>query len=151
MSPVALVALGGLLLNDHVLKAAAVGTAWSVVTGKLSDFCGVAFLPILIVALLELARRAAGRVPAVVDVRAAVVVAVAVGAAFALMKSWSPAGAAYAHTLGVLQWPFYALRALTEGAPVPSPRAVRHVVDVTDVVAVPAAFVVVPLQRRRVR
>ncbi len=136
-------------MNDHVLKAAAAGTSWALVTGKLSDFCGVAFLPILLIALLELGRRAVGRVPAVVDVRVAVVVAVGVAIAFALMKSSPAAGAVYAHTLGALQWPFYALRALSDGAPLPPLRAVRHVVDVTDVVAVPAAFVVVALQRRR--
>ena len=47
--PVALLALAALVLNDHVLK-----TAWpGAITGKISDFAGLAFFPALLVSLAE--------------------------------------------------------------------------------------------------
>ncbi len=47
LHPVPLVALAVLVVNDHVLKGA--GPAW--LTGKLSDFAGVLFFPLLLTAL----------------------------------------------------------------------------------------------------
>lgn len=144
LHPLSLLSLAGLLLNDHVFKAAAAGTPWNVVTGKASDVCGVCFFAFLCVAAVELGQAALRRYRGP-DVGVAVVVAVAVAVCFALMKTVAFFGDVYAWSLGVLQWPFYALRA---GALVPV-RAVAHVVDPGDVVAVPCAFVVVAVQRRR--
>ena len=153
LHPVALLALGGLLLNDHVLKAASADTPFTVVTGKLSDVCGVLFLPILVVAAVEFAGAVVkGRVA---SVEVAGVVAVVVGVAFALMKTVPACGDVYAWALGALQWPVRALVAVLNGSVnehgLPSWQPVVHVVDPTDVVAVPFAFVVVALQRRRAR
>lgn len=149
LHPLSLLSLAGLLLNDHVFKAAAVGTAFDVVTGKVSDFCGVCFLPLLLVSGLELAQALFKRYRGP-DVRVAVVAAVSVAVFFALMKTLPFFGDVYAQALGALQWPFYAAVAVVKGDVVPAVRAVRHVVDASDVVAVPCAFVVVVLQRKRV-
>ena len=155
LHPLVLLALGLLLLNDHVFKAAAVGTPWSVVTGKLSDVCGVLFLPVLLVAGVELLQAARSRLfraqkaGDTADVRIAVFAAVFVAVFFALMKTVPAVGAVYAHALGALQWPFLALAALVSGEAVPGLRPVRHILDATDVVVVPVAFVVVWLQRKR--
>jgi hypothetical protein len=56
LHPLALTAVVLLLLNDHTLKPAAPG----IVTGKVSDFAGLVFFPLLLVALVELVRRSAG-------------------------------------------------------------------------------------------
>jgi hypothetical protein len=44
LTPIYLAAMAGLLLNDHVLKAAAPG----LITGKLSDFCGLFALAVFL-------------------------------------------------------------------------------------------------------
>ena len=148
LDPVAVVALTGLLLNDHVLKAASAGTSWTIVTGKLSDFCGVLFLPVLIVAAVEIVagwrRRFAGP-----SVRVAVVIAAAVAIFFALMKTIDVVGDVYAFSLGLLQWPPRATAALLSSQALPSVSSVRHVVDPTDTIAVPAAAWVVVQARVR--
>lgn len=144
--PAVLTSLALLLLNDHVFKAAAVGTPWSGVTGKLSDVAGLAFFPVLVVASLELLglrRRLAWS-----DRRLASVVAVVVAAVFATINLWPAAGDLYALTLGALQWPARALVAVLGGMPSPSVRPVQHVVDPTDCLALPATALVVWLSRR---
>jgi hypothetical protein len=50
--PIPLLAVATMALNDHWLKQ----TFPSWVTGKLSDFCGIFYLPIFILALLTLLR-----------------------------------------------------------------------------------------------
>ncbi len=146
LDPVVVVALVGLLLNDHVLKAASAGTPWTLLTGKLSDVCGVLFLPVLIVAGIEIVAGWRGRFCGPSQ-RLALVVAIGVGVTFALMKSVAVVGDVYAFALGVLQWPLRATAALLQSAAVPSAVAVNHVVDPTDTIAVPAAAWVV-LQAR---
>jgi hypothetical protein len=150
LDPVAAFALVVLVLNDHVLKEHAAGTPWAFVTGKLSDVAGVLFLPVLVVACVELvaslARRYRGPSPAL-----AATVAVAVVVAFSLMKTWGPAADAYRVVLGALQWPYFAVVAAASGAPLPGVMPVRHVVDATDLVALPAAAWVVVQARARAR
>ena len=58
-NPVPLAAVLVLAVNDHVLKRA--GVLPPTVTGKLSDFAGLFFFPLLISALIRLGRRLAGR------------------------------------------------------------------------------------------
>jgi hypothetical protein len=156
LHPLVLLALALLVLNDHVFKAAAAGSRWSTVTGKLSDVCGVFFLPVLLVAGLELAaalrdrlRRTGPVSDRVLGARPTFFVALFVAVFFALMKTVPAVGALYAHALGALQWPVLALAAAASGEAVPGLRPVRHVLDASDVVAVPFAFVVVWLQRQR--
>jgi hypothetical protein len=149
LDPVVVTSLALLLLNDHVFKGLARGTPWAVLTGKLSDVAGLVFLPVLVVAGLELLatwrRRFSGPSP-----RQAVVVAVVVGLVFTAMKTSDTVGAAYAWTLAALQWPFRAVVMAVAGAPLPALRPVAHVVDPTDVVGVVGAAYVVWQTRRRV-
>lgn len=84
LHPIAIGALALLLVNDHVLKAAAPG--W--ITGKLSDVAGLVLTPIVVVALWRLGtgavvRKPMGRASPAVD---SAVVATAVAIAFALVK-----------------------------------------------------------------
>ena len=150
LDPVAIAALVALIGNDHVLKQRAVGTAWTVVTGKLSDVAGLLFLPVLVVAGLELlaslARRYRGP-----STPLAAVVAVTVAVAFASMKTWTPAANVYREVLGALQWPYFAAAAAVRGLPTPPVLPVHHVVDATDLVALPAAAWVIVQARARAR
>ena len=148
LDPVVVVALAGLLLNDHLLKAASAGTSWTIVTGKLSDFCGVLFLPVLVVAGVEFVASWRHRFSGP-SVRTAVVVAVAVAVFFTLMNTIDVVGDIYALTLAALQWPLRATAALWQSQALPSVVAVRHVVDPTDTIAVPAAAWVVVQARVR--
>ncbi|MDP2340482.1 MAG: hypothetical protein Q8O67_05975 [Deltaproteobacteria bacterium] len=150
LRPLVLVALAGLLLNDHVLKAAAAGTSWGLLTGKLSDVCGLLFLPVLIVAATELLARALGRFHGP-STRVAVVVAVVVALAFTLMKTVPWVGERYVDAMGWLQWPFYAVVDVVAGRSLPSIRRVAFVMDPTDVIAAPFAFYVVLQARQRER
>jgi len=146
LDPVAVLALAVLIINDHTLKALAHGTPWTVLTGKLSDIAGVLFLPVLIIGVVELIARQT------IGPRGATIVAVAVAVMFTLMKTVDAVGAAYAHTLGALQWPVRAAFAALQGQPTPALVPVVHVVDPTDVVAVLAApYVVYRAKRRALR
>lgn len=139
LDPVAVVALVGLVVNDHVLKAASAGTVLTAITGKLSDVCGLVFFPILVVAGTEIVASVVGRFRGP-SVRAARFVAAAVAVTFIGMKCSHVVGDAYAITLGALQWPFRAAFAALQGTSVPALRAVAHVVDPTDIVAVPGVL-----------
>jgi hypothetical protein len=133
LHPAVLASLALLLVNDHVLKAAAAGTAWNVVTGKLSDFAGLAFFPVLLVSLVELVTR---RAPASRRIVVAGIVMTAV--VFALTKTWTPAAEAYELAIAVLQWPVHGR--LVD---------VVHVVDPTDLVALPAVALALVVVRAR--
>lgn len=95
LHPVAIAAIAVLLLNDHVLKAAY--PSW--LTGKLSDFAGLVFFPLLVAALIApLARR--GRIARDRLLTACVI---ATGVGFAAIKLWEPATVVCEHVLGWLQ------------------------------------------------
>jgi hypothetical protein len=127
--PVSLLALGVLLLNDHVLKRTHPG--W--VTGKLSDVAGMIFFPLLLLSMVEWLRWLTGRPPRAP--RAAVWGCAALtGAVFASIQLWEPAGEAWAWGLGGLQAPL-------RGAWRPVP----HTADPTDLVALLALWVPVSL------
>lgn len=150
LDPVVIASLALLIANDHVFKALARGTPWSVVTGKVSDVAGLVFLPVLIVAALEVLATWRGRYRGP-SPRQAVVVAVVVAVLFTGMKTSDVVGEAYAWTLGALQWPFRALLATLRDVAVPAWQPVAHVVDPTDVVGVVGVGVVVWQTRRRAR
>jgi hypothetical protein len=119
LHPIALAALAILIVNDHVLK-----DLWpGVVTGKLSDFAGLVFFPLLVCTLV---RR--------VSITAVIA---ATGIGFAAIKLWQPATALCELVLGMLQWPF---RALAAGAFV-AVEPVDIVRDPTDLVALVALAV----------
>ena len=139
LHPVALAGLALLVLNDHVLKGAAPG--W--LTGKLSDVAGLAFLPFLILGLLDVARRR--RPP---DVRAAAVAAAATALAFTAIKLVEPLREVAASTGGWLRAPLDALISPAIGARAPVGGPVAIVADPTDVIAVLACAAVVLVVRR---
>ena len=138
LHPVSLVALAVLALNDHVAK----GRLPSWLTGKLSDVAGMIFFPLVLWALIELALRLAGRRERRAGHLYAAVVAT--GAVFAAINLFEVAGDAYAWAVGALQWPFRAaLRGeLIDVAPV------AHVVDPSDLLALPALGIAVWIGRR---
>jgi hypothetical protein len=144
LHPVALASLAVLVVNDHVLKARFPG----LVTGKLSDFAGLVFFPLLLVALTEVALRALGRFTRP-SRRALLVCVLLTGVVFSLTKTWEPAGDGYRAALGALQWPAFAVSALARGAPVPPVRTVRHTVDPTDLIALPSLALAFAIGRRR--
>lgn len=125
--PIAVVAVAILVANDHLLKAAVPG----VITGKLSDFAGLIFFPLLLVAAAELVGPRSA-----LEQRRSSLLAVAIAAtaiAFVAVKAF-PAGAdALKDLLGFAQW-LVGAGWLTGS--VPEPAAV--VADLSDLVALPA-------------
>ena len=121
LHPVALLSIAVLIVNDHFLKAAY--SNW--ITGKLSDFAGLVFFPLLLVSAWELVRN---RGPS----RTALNVAcVSTAIVFTLAKT-TPAGSlAFQWGLGLAQWPFRALAG-------DSLARVAHVMDATDLIALPS-------------
>jgi hypothetical protein len=146
LHPATLVALGLLVLNDHVLKAAFPG----VVTGKLSDLAGLAFFPILVVSGWELVQALSGgwRAPS----RRALAIAIGItAAAFTLVKTLPVAAEAFGWALGLAQWLLaLPVRALA-GGPLPEAAPAAVVVDPTDLVALVALVVPVWTWRERAR
>lgn len=133
LHPLPLAAIAVLVLNDHLLKPAFPG----LVTGKLSDVAGLAFFPLFLVALWELARSRRWSGP---SSRALVVACLATGLVFAFVKLTGPGALAYRHGLGLLQWPFRALGAVLSGGSAPSLHRVTLARDPSDLVALPALF-----------
>jgi len=123
--PVPITALLLLVLNDRVLKPASPG--WF--TGKLSDAAGLAFTPLLLLAILELLRAAARR-PWQIGRRSAFASVGLVVAAFTIVKLVEPAGNLYGDFLGLLRSPFLG-----------SWRTVIITQDPTDLVVLPAAAI----------
>ncbi|HEX8024688.1 MAG TPA: hypothetical protein VF484_00640, partial [Candidatus Limnocylindrales bacterium] len=96
--PVSLAAIALLVVNDHVLKAMAPG----VVTGKLSDFAGLAFFPLLLIGVWELIAASHGSGPA--GSRAITVAVGFTAAGFALVKTTAIGAGAVGWAIGALQW-----------------------------------------------
>ena len=134
LHPVALGAIAILILNDHVLKAAWPGP----VTGKVSDFAGLLFFPILLQAAWEIAAWPFSR-PA--DRRAALVAVIATCAVFASVKTLPAAAQAYSVALGFLQWLVGLPTRLLTGGQAGEPHEVAVVVDPTDLIALPIMVV----------
>lgn len=120
LHPGALVAVGVLVLNDHFLKAAFPGF----VTGKLSDFAGLAFFPLFLQAGMEW-------LGAPVSRRVLLASCVATAAVFAGVKTVPVMHTAYEVGLGLLQLPFRALAGGSGGR-------VALQMDATDLIALPA-------------
>ncbi len=128
--PLVVGALALLILNDHVLKAVAPGA----ITGKLSDFAGLAFFPAFLLAAWELLLRSTHRWsrPSL----AALGVAIAVTAVgFALVKTVAPVAEAAGWVLGAAQWAISIGPRLLGGAPAAGIRPATIVVDPTDLIA----------------
>jgi len=138
LSPAALLSLGVLVVNDHVLKCAFPG----VVTGKLSDAAGMVLFPLLLHALVEIGCAALGYRLDQASRRArratAWLCAGLTALGFAAIKLSPGAAELYRASLGALQC---AANGVT-GASLAACK-VHLVRDATDLVALPLAFVAV--------
>ena len=145
LHPIPLLAIGVLLLNDHVLKATYPG----LVTGKLSDLAGLVYFPLLLQGIWEVMGSHTGR-DGPPSHRTLLVAILATAVAFTIINL-SPAGSgAYGAVMGTLQWAIGVLpRAILDGQ-VPTPKVVANVVDAGDMVALPALAIAYAVGRRRV-
>ncbi|MGC4093034.1 MAG: hypothetical protein QM756_35135 [Polyangiaceae bacterium] len=146
LHPLSLIALATWVLNDHVLKHTWPG----VVSGKLSDLCGMLLFPLLLHALCEVAHarvtlrgfdeRTSDRV---------LLGCVCISAlGFSAVELSVTGDALYRHGLGLLRWPFRATFALLRGEQVPLDHVVQATADPSDLVALPMALVAYRLGRR---
>jgi len=135
LHPVALGAIGLLLVNDHVLKARWPG--W--LTGKLSDVAGMVFFPLLLFVIVSFVARPPSRASRAVLVACAGVTAIA----FAAVKTWPVATDAFELALGALRWPLAAAPALALGEQVPALARAVVVRDASDLLALPFVAVAV--------
>lgn len=132
LHPVALIAIAGLILNDQILKRWMGGS----VPNKVSDFAGLVFFPLLLLAAGEVALRPlrTGRTMLLVAI-------VATGAVFTGIKLSPLAAGAYGDLLGWLRWPYVAVTHLARGHTAPAARRVHIVSDKGDLVALVALVV----------
>lgn len=133
LHPAVLASVGVLVVNDHWAKAHHPG----LVTGKLSDFAGLVFFPLLLQAAWELGHVLL-RQPWRPSARVLQVAALGTAVTFAAVKLWGPAAEAYRVGLGVARWPLDALAASLGGTAFPALSRVSLTQDPTDVVALVA-------------
>lgn len=138
LHPVALMALGLLIVNDHVLKYSWPGP----VTGKLSDFAGLVVFPLLLHGLWQLAteRRPpkSGDRRERADAIASYGAVMLTGLGFAAVKLGTPLTDLYRTLIGFLQWGPGAAASLVSGDATPPMRPVAVVTDPTDLIALGA-------------
>ena len=145
LHPLVLLAIGLLVLNDHLLKEAWPGA----VTGKLSDFAGLFFFPLLLQALWEVGTAALGR-PSQASRKVLLVSIVMTGVVFSAVQLVPVAGDTYRYGLGSLQW----LAGLLPGAFLDRPYTATPVPvlltpDPTDLIALPMLVVAYVIGARR--
>lgn len=142
LHPVALASITLLLINDHVLKAIWPGF----ITGKLSDFAGLVFFPLLLVGSWQIVLALLGR-----DYSAngrLLIGAMAITASlFVAIKVYPPANDLVASALGTGQW----LVGQLIGVSAYTPGAVTIALDPTDLVALPSLAVGYLVGRRTAR
>lgn len=141
LHPVPLSALVLLLVNDHVLKASHPGW-W---TGKLSDVAVMVLLPLLLLAGWDLLRLAGMRLPSS-DRRLAIASVIAAAGLFATIEVVPLGADLYSLGLGSAQWPFRAIEAIAAAEPIPPIAGVHVTSDPTDLLALPAALVVLAIR-----
>lgn len=135
--PLALAALVLVIINDRLLKHAVPG----IITGKLSDFAGLAYFPLFLIAGAELLRWAVRMKPWELRTSAVTIASAITGLCFILIKTWDPASDLYRVGLGYVFWPAYSVIDLVQ-AHQPSPvRRFDVTQDVTDLIALIALVV----------
>ena len=99
LHPTAVLAVVVLVINDHLLKPLAPG----LLSGKLSDFAGLLFFPLLLASVVEVAALVVRRPPP--DRRSLALGAiVATGLAFAVVKTTTAGSLAFGWSVGIAQW-----------------------------------------------
>jgi hypothetical protein len=131
--PLPLLAVVVLLFNDHWLKQHYPG--W--LSGKLSDFAGMIFFPLLLQGLWEVGAQLLRR-PWQPSRRVLLVSIVATGLVFSLVQLSERAASAYRIGLGALQWLVTMPWAALSGNPLGRPAQAVLTRDPTDLVALVA-------------
>jgi hypothetical protein len=139
LHPAAIAALVVVIVNDRVLKV----RYPSEVSGKLSDFAGLVFFPLFMVAAIEAVRWLYRRSSWQLTSRAVVVAVVVVGVAMVAIKTWQPAGDLYRTVMGAVLYPVDAVSSVARGDGLPILGRVNLVQDRTDLFALP--FLIVPV------
>ncbi|MDQ2644443.1 MAG: hypothetical protein M3020_11545 [Myxococcota bacterium] len=138
LHPLAVASLLILVLNDQILKAEMPGA----LTGKLSDLAGLALVPLFLQAAFEVARsRSRGGYSAEASNRVLAGAALATALGFSLVELVPEVETVYRVGLGLFQWPFRAAACLASSAPLPEVRPVQATSDITDLLALPMAWV----------
>ncbi len=130
LRPLPLIAIAVLLFNDHMLKAAMPG----LVTGKLSDFAGLVFFPLFLVAIAEVASSLFG-LPVVGSRRVLAAAVILTGVVFAAIQIVPVAAEGYRIGLGFAQWAVTAPLHAMGSSGLGSPWQASLVADPTDLVA----------------
>lgn len=132
LHPVFVLAVATLALNDHVLKP---HLQAPLLTGKLSDFAGLCFFPVLLWSALARVAPRRWAPPAGLWTSAALTAAV-----FTLIQLHPPSAALWAWGLGAVQALLEAPAQLVLHGHVPPLAAVHHTMDSSDLVALPAVL-----------
>ena len=111
LQPVSIAALILVIINDRWLKVDHPG----LVSGKISDFAGLIYFPLLLVSLLEAARFVVRRRTWELTPRAVLIASSIVGIAFVLIKTWAPASEIYREVMGYFFWPGFAFIDFVKG------------------------------------
>jgi hypothetical protein len=146
LHPLSPVALGLLLLNDHVLKAAWPGP----LTGKLSDVAGLVVFPLVVVAAWETVLVAVRRWRGP-TARPLVFAVVATGIAFGLVKTIPMVAIVAGWLIGLAQWLLSLPIHVVAGTAVPPVIPTAIVVDPTDLLTLSCLAVAVWIGRSRLR
>ena len=147
LHPLPIVAVGVLLVNDHVLKSSFPG----LISGKLSGIAVLVLLPFVLLAAWDVARSVWPRLPAI-GPRLVIGAVVVTMASYVAIEVVPFAADVYRVGLGLAQWPFRALLAVLSGGSAPGVAPVQLWSDPTDLLVVPAALVVLvtgPFSQRR--
>lgn len=141
--PAAIAALLVVIVNDRVLKV----DYPSELSGKLSDFGGLIYFPLFVVAAIESVRWLFSRESWALTSRAVEITSAVVGGAFIAIKLWSPAGEVYRYGIGLAFWPFEVVGALLRGEGIPDVYRVNLTPDPTDLVALVSLAVPIAIAR----
>lgn len=130
LHPIAVVAIGLLVVNDHWLKQISPGF----VTGKLSDVAGLTFFPLFLLSGWELAVATVGRWHGATR-RALGTTVLVTGVGFSFVKLTGVGAATFAWSLGAAQWVVALAYTAAAGLPTPVMAPVTVVRDASDLLA----------------
>lgn len=142
--PLVLVSVLTLVLNDHWWKLAYP----SFITGKLSDFSGLIFFPLLLQAVVEVAQ-AIGKHYRGPSQKILLVMIAVTALGFAWVKTTHTGQSAYASVLTVAREPFLAIRRVIVGSSDAWGAEPRTVIDPSDLMALPSLLITYLIGRSR--